>query len=167
MPEKIAAFHESGHAVLAVASRFHNIVLPISIQIAYGEAFVSLSRTKVQAGGKSADVRAAQADPDIAADGAIVFLGGLASERRYCELVKEAGGKVEADASLSKNDYALAKMVLDLANVKTPLAELEAEAAKRADQMWPVIVEFAEELHKRQWFDPVEALEFIKPRIGK
>jgi hypothetical protein len=159
MPEKMAAFHEAGHAVLAVASRFHNVVLPISIQDAYGETFVSMSKTKVQASGRSPDVRAAQADPEIATDAAIVFLAGLASERRHCQ--------DKADASLSRNDYTLAERVLGMANVRTPFAELEVEAAKRVDQLWPVIVEFAEELHKRQWFDAVEALEFIKPRLGK
>ena len=51
--------------------------------------------------------------------------------------------------------------------MRTPFAELEVEVAKRVDQLWPVIVEFAEELHKRQSFDAVEALEFIKPRLGK
>lgn len=46
MTDKIAAYHEAAHVVCAVASRYHNLVLPISVKDAFGEAPIALSKSK-------------------------------------------------------------------------------------------------------------------------
>jgi hypothetical protein len=165
--EKIAAYHEAGHVVCAVASRYHNLVMPITVENAYGEAPISLSKSKVRAGGKPTEVEASLADPEIATDAAIVFLAGFAAEVRYCQIVVDGGGKAKPDRSLSNNDYEAVAFVLGKANVKTPLAELEAAAAEHVAQLWPIITDFAEELHRRRGFDPVDAIDFIQARLGR
>jgi hypothetical protein len=128
--EKIAAYHEAGHVVCAVASRYHNLVYPIRVENAYGEAPIALSRSKVRAGGKPAEVDAALADPEIATDAAIVFLAGFAAEVRYCQTVVEQGGSAEPDRSLSNNDYEAVAFVVGKASIKTPLATLEAATGR-------------------------------------
>lgn len=165
MAEKIAAYHEAGHVVCAVASRFHNLVYPIRVQDAYGEAPVALSRSKVQAGGKPAEVDAALADPEIATDAAVVFLAGFAAEVRYCQSVIEQGGTAVPDRSLSNNDYEAVAFVLVKATVKTPLATLEAAAGERVAELWPIIRDFAEELQRRGTFDPADAVDFVQTRL--
>ena len=166
MPGKCGVYHEAGHAVLAVASRFHNLVDILAVEAAYGEAPVAISRAKVKATGRPVetcqDFVAAQADPEIAADGALVFLGGFSAERRYC---RETG--VEPDPALSENDYFLAEHLLGLAGVQTSLEDLETESAKRVDALWPIISAFAEELNTRSLFDPIDALDFITLRLGR
>lgn len=166
MDEKIAAYHEAGHVVCAVASRYHNLVLPISVEGAFGEAPIALSKSKAKAGGKPTEVAAALADPDIAVDAAVVFLAGFAAEVRYCRTMEDAGGTAEPDRALSENDYEAVAFVLGCADVGTPLPALEAAAAERVGELWPVVRDFAEELHRRGVFDPVDAVEFVQQRLG-
>ena len=169
MTEKIAAYHEAGHAVCAVASRYHNLVYPISVAGAgaFGEAPVALSRSKVQAGGKPTEVAAAVADPDISADAAVVFLAGYAAEARYCRSVAGAGEAAELDRGPSNNDYRMAADALARAGVENTFHDLEAAATVRVEELWPVVSEFANELHRRRAFDPVDAIDFIRGRLGR
>jgi hypothetical protein len=52
---------------------------------------------------------------------------------------------------------------LGKANVKTPLAELEADAAQHVAELWPIFADFAEELHWRRGVDPVNAIDSSRP----
>lgn len=158
---RIPAYHEAGHVVLAVASRFHSLPAGrVGVEDAFGEALVSLSRSKVRAGGRVEDLSAALADPEVARDAAVVFFGGFAAEVRYCEQVG-----VEPDPALSRNDAHMARVVLDGANTQLP--DVESEATNRVAELWPVITAFAEELHRLRSIDMVDALDFIIPRLPK
>jgi hypothetical protein len=163
MKEKLPAYHEAAHAVIAVVSRFHRILAVINVRDAFGEAPVSVSKERLLAGGKKADRSIILADPEIAQESARIFLAGYAGEVRYSQTVKDT----QPDMSLCQNDYNETAEVLARAKVETPLAELEVQSAALVEQYWPVIVEFAEELHKRGEFDPVEADEFITARLPK
>lgn len=160
---RIPAYHEAGHVVLAVASRFHSLPAGhVGVEDAFGEALVSLSRSKLWAGGQAEDLSAALAHPEVARDAAVVFLGGFAAEVRYCEQVG-----IEPDPALSRNDARMARAVLDRAGANTPLPDVEAEATNRVAELWPVITAFAEELHRLRSIDTVDALDSITPRLPK
>jgi hypothetical protein len=165
MLDKSAAYHEAGHAVIAVASRFHCVYRDISVRTAYREAPFSVSKRKLIAAGKSRELAQMLADPEIAAESAMVFLGGGAAAEKYCG--KNCGAKRAATTdALAKNDYEMTKTVLKDANIKTPLAALAPQAAEKVAELWPVITAFAEELFERKTIDCSEATEFISRRLA-
>ncbi len=162
MSEKSAAYHEAGHAVAAVASRFHCVYRDVSIHNGESKSPFSVSKRKLMAAGKLSDLPKMLEDPEIAIESAVVFFSGLAAERHYADSSEQRAPAVPASA---KNDYEMARTVLKDAKVKTPVAVFETQAAEKVDELWPVITEFAEELLHRRAIDASEATEFISHRL--
>lgn len=108
-----AAFHEAGHAVAAHRSSFHNIVGPIDLG-AYGsgEIYVSLSKAKLQAKGKTVDASSSR-DKEVAIDLAVILAAGLIAER----LAEENGLGVTANPECATPDHELLRQQLAYAGL--------------------------------------------------
>ncbi len=162
MSETLAAYHEAGHAVAAIASRFHCVFRDVSLQNGDARSPFSVSKRKLIAAGKLSELADMVADPEIAIESAVVFFSGLAAERQYVE----SNARTKESPAAARDDYEMAKTVLRDAKIKTPVAVFETQAAEKVDELWPVIREFAEALLRRRTIDASEATEFVSLRLG-
>ena len=82
---EIAAFHECGHAVAAMASRFHSAPLALTATTSgHGDAYFGPSARKLRDAGKPAD-QSCVSDPEVAREAALICFAGLAAEKRRCQ----------------------------------------------------------------------------------
>ena len=121
---EIAAFHECGHAVAAMASRFHSAPLALTATTSgHGDAYFGPSARKLRDAGKPAD-QSCVSDPEVAREAALICFAGLAAEKRRCQ---EMGPPATADAAASWADDKMARNFLADAGVS-----LEEEQELRA-----------------------------------
>lgn len=150
-PIKAAAYHEAGHAVVAVRSRYHSIIGNISADnYGAGAAYVTISKSKCRAAGKFPS----EADPDIVRDFAVILKAGLAAEKMAAHMVDPS---IIADALASKEDDALLLRQARKAGVDLALNDILAEAEKVLAQHWAEVRKLADLLVKR----PVAAVDVL------
>jgi hypothetical protein len=158
--ELVAAFHEAGHAIAAHRSKYHAIVGSINLAMyGSGEIYVSLSKSKLRAGGKEVSP-ASQTDKDVAIDLAIVLSAGLVAERL-------AAGKVPnivADPQCAQPDHALLKEQLVGAGLSENFDRYEATALALLEQEWSLLASLAGYLHKNIATASIDVREFIDER---
>ena len=155
--QREAAFHEAGHAIAAHRSKFHALVGPINLQqYGAGQILVSLSKSKLQAAGKSI-AAASQTDKEVATDLAVVLCAGLVSER----LAEERSG-LKANPNCAIPDHDLMKQHLVHAGLSARLDSHEASARQLLEANWALVTSLADLLYKNVLTDPIDVIEFIE-----
>ncbi|MBK7356383.1 hypothetical protein [Propionivibrio sp.] len=155
--QRVAAFHEAGHAIAAHRSKFHTLVGPINLQqYGAGQIFVSLSKSKLQAAGKPATA-ASQTDKEVATDLAVVLCAGLVSER----LAEEKAG-LKANQDCAVPDHDLMKQQLVNAGLSACFDRHETSARQLLEFEWALVSSLADLLYKNVTTDPTDIIEFIK-----
>jgi ATP-dependent Zn protease len=152
-----AAFHEAGHAVVAHRSKFHSIEKSINLE-AYGagETSVSLSRSKLLAGGKIANA-SAERDKEVATDFAVVLCAGLVAER--LAEVRENG--ITANQTCAIPDYDLMRQRLAIAGLSKRFDRHEAAAQEILESQWRLVSSLAAYLLERVSVESSEVKSFI------
>jgi len=152
-----AAFHEAGHAVTAHRSRFHAIVGPINLaDYGSGQAYVSLSKRKLLAAGKSVS-QAAAVDREVAIDLAVVLAAGLVAERIAAG--REAG--LTPAPACAAPDHKLAAQILTGAGLPFDIASHEESAGLLLEQEWGLVTALAEHLLRHVSLDPLDDIDFM------
>jgi hypothetical protein len=153
-----AAFHEAGHAVAAHRSSFHNIVGPIDLG-AYGsgEIYVSLSKAKLQAKGKTVDASSSR-DKEVAIDLAVILAAGLIAER----LAEESGLGVTANPECATPDHELLRQQLACAGLSKKFDVHEEAAARLLKAEWSLVVALANHLYSTTLVMPDDVVAFIE-----
>ncbi len=144
MRSKRAAYHDAGHVILTITSRFHVIHLPLSGQQACAGPLIAVSQARLAAS-RSADPKGMLLRAEVAVETAVLFLAGRAAERHNCASVDSAEGMAEPESCATAHDHALARLTLAWARVATPLESIEAEAARRVNPLWELITRYAED----------------------
>ena len=125
-PVQLSAFHEAGHTVAAMFTRYHTVPWQVrAYQNGHGECQVGFSRRRCEAQGVKYD----PSIPTIASETALIMCAGYEAERIFAV---ENGAT--ADAAASQGDYDAA---LRFVNAE----QLEAAKLKAAT------------LVERHWFD--------------
>jgi hypothetical protein len=157
--QREAAFHEAGHAIAAHRSKFHALVGPINLQqYGAGQIFVSLSKSKLLAAGKSVAAKS-QTDKEVATDLAVVLCAGLVSER----LAEERSG-LKANPNCAIPDHNLMKQHLINAGLSTHFDRHEASARQLLDATWALVTSLANLLYEKVLIAPIDVIEFIEQR---
>lgn len=153
-----AAFHEAGHAIAARRSKFHDLVGPINLQqYGAGEIFVSLSKSKLRAAGKSVGL-SSQTDQDVATDLAVVLCAGLVAER----LAEEQIPGIKANPTCAKPDHDLVRQQLASANLSTHVDSHETVARHLLESEWSLLTSLANFLYDNVASDPTDVIGFIE-----
>ena len=153
-----AAFHEAGHAIVAYRSRFHNVIAGINLERhGAGEIFISLSKKKLAAAGKSLEL-AALLDPEVAIDLAVILCAGLVAER----IAEERDDSLKADSTCAVPDHRLMEQQLEAAGLPKKFDTHEDVAKALLISEWALVDALAERLFKRISVDAVEIREFIE-----
>ena len=156
-----AAFHEAGHAIAAYRSKFHALCGPINLMnYGAGEIFISLSKSKLRAAGKSID-NSIQKDGEIVDDLATILSAGLAAE--YLAEPKVDGFK--ADPACAKPDHDLIRSQLSNANLSVCIAQYESTAIKLLDSDWSLVTSLANYLYDNPISSPNGIIAFIERHI--
>lgn len=153
-----AAFHEAGHALAAYRSSYHNVVGPINLA-AYGsgEIYISLSRKKLHAKGKTPDASAAR-DADVAIDLAVVLAAGLVAEQ--IAEVREQG--IVANPECALPDHELLQQQLVQAGLSKKFNRHESTAAQFLEAEWALVHALADYLHANTSVMPADVTAFIE-----
>lgn len=154
----VAAYHEAGHVLAAHYSQFHAIIGSINLA-AYGsgEAFVALSKRKLNAAGKTANQSAAL-DQDVTIDFAIVLCGGLMAER----IAEEKDGDLKSNPDCAKPDYELLRQQLTNAGLPLEFSRYEDAARQLLEKNWGLVAQIAGYLFKKARVDAVDVVEFLE-----
>ncbi len=137
-----AALHEAGHAVAAYRSRFHNIVGTINLEeYGAGNINVSLSRKKLEAGGKPTDL-SAQKDKEVAADLVVVLCSGLVAER----MAEKSETGLNANPECAEPDYELASQHLSRVGLSKKFDLYEQAAGRLLEMEWNLVTALADHL---------------------
>jgi hypothetical protein len=147
---KAAAFHEAGHVVAAIHSKYHSIVGSISIEdYGAGEAFVCVSKRKCLAAGK----QASQTDPDLVRDFAVILKAGLAAEM----IAERTDTSVFSDPRASNADDALLEQQLRSAGIAPTPDVFLASARELLELHWEQVDALAKQLD----LGPVDAADIL------
>lgn len=98
----LSAYHEAGHAALALVSRYH---LPIRVQllsISEGHTDVTLSKDKIAQWEKLS--RSIAEDSDVALEEAVIHYAGRCAEEAFAARERSKGAAIRADATGWRDD---------------------------------------------------------------
>lgn len=158
----VAAYHEAGHAVFAVASDWIELVGPVALaERGHGEAPVKLHEAAIKSALAQGVLDVAEPREELIR----CFLAGAAAERRIVEL---RGLAITPEATLvaAGGDYAAVQTQMDKLSFDRPfqtLAGYEADATRFMSSVgWAVVERFAEELLERRSMSGTEAVALIE-----
>ena len=152
-----AAFHEAGHIIVAFLSKYHSLTGQISVDAyGHGAASVTLSKSKLEAGGKSPDL-SSRTDKEVVRDLGPILVAGLEAEK----IAAEQGKISSANEVAARLDYELLAQELVAAGLskKTDVAEQHARSILREE--WQLVESLASHIHRSAVLDAMDAVELI------
>jgi hypothetical protein len=152
-----AGYHEACHAVLAERSRFHRLVGPVNLA-AYGqgEIYISLSKQKLSAAGKTPTAAAAQ-DPEVARDLALILVAGYIGE----QIAATFDNSIVPNLDCAVPDHELARQQLSAAGLSEDLANFEVEAHDLLKAEWSRVQVVADFLLQKISVEPEDILPLL------
>jgi hypothetical protein len=152
-----AAYHEAAHAILAHRSRFHALVGPISLEkYGAGEAFVSLSKSKLRAQGKP-ETLDVQRDPEVVRDLALVLVAGYVAE----QIAAESDNALRPNIACAIPDHDLLRKQLSSAGLSEDFDQFEAQARITLKTEWALVERVAQHLFKSGGAEPETILALL------
>jgi hypothetical protein len=156
--KKEAAYHEAAHALIAHRSTFHNFLGPINLaEYGAGEAFVSLSNSKLASAGKPISPDPAK-DVDVIRDLAEVLVAGYVVE----QIAAEKDSSLKPNAECAKPDHDLLQQQLAAAGLSKKYDRFQTQAKASLEKEWPLVEKLAAFLLKKVTASGLEVREFIE-----
>ncbi|MEQ9346866.1 MAG: hypothetical protein RIG26_10530 [Thalassospira sp.] len=156
--KKEAAFHEAGHAVTAHLSKFHSILGEVRLEsYGAGEVYISLSKSKLVANGKSPDASSAR-DKEVAKDLAVVLSAGLVAE---C-IAETKDLSLSANPRCAEPDHEYLKKNLEDAGLSKKFDRHEKVAKELLEKNWDLVQKLADYLFEKKVVDAVDLELFFK-----
>jgi hypothetical protein len=153
-----AAFHEAGHSIVAWRSTYHSLAPGVIRLERYGagEARVSLSRRKLESGGKVVSPTIMN-DPDVVKDLAVILAAGLVAE----EVAQGMGEHITANPSCAAPDHAFMKQNLAAGGLQMDIQIYESAARQILQREWSLLHDLANLLFNSGSLEAVDVAEFI------
>jgi hypothetical protein len=140
-----AAYHEAAHAVVTYHSRFHALVGPINLaKYGQGEIFISLSKSKLNAGGKPATPDA-RYDREVVNDFALILTAGYVAE----QLAAESDETLKPNLGCAMPDHELLRQQLSAAGMSTKFDRAEADVREVLKSKWDSVERLANFLYEK------------------
>ncbi len=155
--KKEAAYHEASHAVVANLSIFHSLVDQIDLKnYGSGETFISLSKRKLIAKGKSAD-SSNQHDKEVIIDMVVILCAGIVGE----EIASEKHEAIIPDSTCSEPDKEFALELLQEAGLDDNLNIYNKSARKILVDEWDNVESLANALFQENSMLAIDVLDML------
>lgn len=141
---KVSAYHEAAHALIAHRSQFHKLIGRIDLRLyGSGETFISLSKSKLEAVGKSATTNS-QKDKDVVKDLAVILVAGFVAE----QIAAESDNAINPNIDCAVPDHELLRSKLAAAGLSKHFNYYEEQARAKLKAEWHLVEKVANFLYK-------------------